>query len=114
MYNPYKKQSDILEKFRIKAHLRSYVKEPIKIDEALYQRAADELKKLPYDKTDPTDIVARRLVINAYNLGLYDYTDLTAIGCNLTIHEKYRGKQIVNKRVRHSSMMKNRFQLKAI
>ena len=89
----YKKKSDILEKFRIKAHLRSYVKDPIIIDKTLLQAAISKLKKLPYDYMDPTDLVAKELMLEAYRLGLFRYEDLTDTGCHLARQGKYRGHQ---------------------
>ena len=80
MYNPYKKQSDVLEKFRIHAHLRSYVKDPIVINEKLLQESVAKLKKLPFEYKDPTDSVVRELVLDSYRLGYFkpvSYTHLT-------------------------------------
>jgi len=90
MFNPYKKQNDVLEKFRIKAHLRSYVKDPIIIDETLLQDAVEKLKKLPYESKDPTDAVAVELVRDAYRSGFFGYEDLTEIGCKLVRLSKHR------------------------
>ena len=90
MFNPHKKQNDVLEKFRIKAHLRSYVKDPIVINETLLQEAVEKLKKLPYQKNDPTDSVARELVVEAYRFGYFIYDDLTDEGCKLVRLNKHR------------------------
>ena len=90
MFYPYKAQNDVLEKFRIKAHLRSYVKDPIIIDAALLQNAAERLKKLPYKRNDPTDSIAISLVLDAYRSGYFKYEDLTDDGCKLVRHGKHR------------------------
>jgi len=90
MFNPYKKQNDILEQFRIKAYLRSYVKDPIVIDKTLLQGAVEKLKKLPYEHKDPTDSVAIELVQDAYRSGFFGYDDLTDVGCKLVRLSKYR------------------------
>ncbi|GMR16836.1 MAG: hypothetical protein BMS9Abin31_1223 [Gammaproteobacteria bacterium] len=90
MFNPYKKQNDILEQFRIKAHLRSYVKDPIVIDETLLQDAVEKLKRLPYEYKDPTDSVAIELVMDAYRSGFFGYEDLTDTGCKLVRLSKHR------------------------
>ncbi len=90
MFNPYKKQDDVLEKFRIKAHLRSYVKDPIVIDETLLRNAVERLKRLPYKHKDPTDSVAIELVLDAYRSGFFRYEDLTDIGCKLVRVSKHR------------------------
>ncbi|MBT8118584.1 MAG: hypothetical protein KJN89_02610 [Gammaproteobacteria bacterium] len=90
MFNSNKKQNDVLEEFRIKAHLRSYVKDPIIINEILLQDAVEKLKKLPYQKSDPTDSVARELVVEAYRSGFFRYDDLTDDGCKLVRLNKYR------------------------
>jgi len=71
MFNPYKKQNDVLEKFRIKAHLRSDVKDPVVIDKTLLQDAVERLKKLPYKHKDPTDAIAIELVRDAYRSGFF-------------------------------------------
>lgn len=107
MFNPYKKQSDVLEKFRIKAHLRSYVKDPIVIDEALLQEAVAKLKRLPYEHNDPTDSVAVELVKDAYRSGFFGYEDLTDIGCKLVRLSKHRRhSQRLNDRVHHNHLYK--------
>ena len=90
MFNPYKRQTDALEKFRIKAHLRSYVKDPIIIDETLLQEAIGKLKRLPYEYNDPTDSVAIELVQDAYRSGYLGYENLTDIGCKLIRLSKHR------------------------
>ena len=90
MFNSNKKQNDVLEKFRIKAHLRSYVKDPIVINENLLQEAVEKLKKLPYQKSDPTDSVARELVLEAYRSGYFKFDDLTDDGCKLVRMSKHR------------------------
>ena len=93
MFNPYRKQNDVLEKFRIKAHLRSYVKDPIVIDETLLQDAVERLKRIPYEYKDPTDSIATELVLEAYRSGFFRYEDLTDIGCKLVRHGKHRRHQ---------------------
>ena len=93
MINSYKKKSDTLEKFRIKAHLRSYVKDPIIINKTLLEEAISKLKKLPYDCKDPTDSVAQELLLEAFRLGHLRYEHLTDTGCQLARQGKYRGHQ---------------------
>ncbi|VAW55225.1 hypothetical protein MNBD_GAMMA05-1746 [hydrothermal vent metagenome] len=115
MFNPYKKNSDVLEKFRIKAHLRSYVKDPIIIDEKLLLAAVYKLKKLPYKVKDPTDSIAMELVANAYCLGYFRYEDLTETGCRLVLHGKYHGYHVERKdRIHSGNFIKQRFILKTI
>jgi hypothetical protein len=109
MFSPYKKQNDILEKFRIKAHLRSYVRDPIVINEALLQDAVEKLKKLPYQGSDPTDLVAVELVLEAYRTGFYKYDDLTDDGCKLVRLSKHRRHhQLSNERVHQTQLLRNR------
>jgi len=113
VFNPYKKQSDVLEKFRIKAHLRSYVKDPIIVDESLLEVAVEKLKKLPYEYKDPTDPVVTKLVLEAYRTGFFKYEDLTDVGCKLVRHGKYRGHhQLANNRVYQEQILRNRYILK--
>jgi len=115
MFNANKKQSDVLEKFRIKAHLRSYVKDPIVIDESLLTQAVQQLKKLPYDDKDPTESVAIELVLEAYRLGYFKYRNLTDTGYKLVRHSKYRGHhQLSNNRVSNDQTPRNCYVLKAI
>jgi len=115
MINSYKKKSDILEKFRIKAHLRSYVKDPIIIDKTLLQEAISKLKKLPYECNDPTDSVAKELVLEAYRLGHFRYEDLTDAGCQLARQEKYRGhQQLKTQRIFHGQTSRNCYLLRAV
>jgi len=109
MFNPYKKQNDVLERFRIKAHLRSYVKDPIVINETLLQEAVEKLKKLPYQYNDPTDSVAIELVLEAYRSGYFKYEDLTDEGCKLVRLSKHRRHhQLSNDRVHQTMLMRNR------
>jgi len=102
MFNPYEKQNDVLEKFRIKAHLRSYVKDPIIIDKTLLQTAVGKLKKLPYKYNDPTDVIVTELVLQAYRSGFFSYQDLTEAGNALVRSSKHR---------RHHSQVNNRARL---
>lgn len=107
MFNPYKKQNDVLEKFRIKAHLRSYVKDPIIIEENLMRDAVEKLKRLPYEHKDPTDSVAIELVQKAYRAGFFRYEDLTDTGCKLIRLSKYRRHMHrSNERVPHNHLYK--------
>ena len=109
MFDSYKKQNDVLEKFRIKAHLRSYVKDPIVINETLLQEAVEKLKKLPYQKNDPTDSVARDLVLEAYRSGYFKYDDLTDDGCKLVRLSKYRRHpQLSANRASQTQLLRNR------
>ena len=113
MFNSYKKQSDVLEKFRIHAHLRSYVKEPIILDEELLQEAVAKLKKLPYIDKDPTDSIAVELVLDAYRLGCFKYKDLTDAGYKLVRRGKHR-RQPANDRIYKTQILRNRYTLKTI
>jgi len=107
MFNPYKKQNDVLEKFRIKAHLRSYVKDPIFIEETLLRDAVEKLKKLPYEHKDPSDSIAVELVQRAYRSGCFRYEDLTDIGCKVVRNNKHRRHmQQASDRSHHGHMYK--------
>ncbi len=112
MFKPNKLQSNALEIFRIKAHLRSYIKDPNNIDETLLQKAVAKLIKLPYERKDPTDLIAKELVLDAYHLGHLKYADLTHPGCLMVKHEKYRRHPLVNKRTHQIYLLKNRYTLK--
>jgi len=115
MFNPYKKNSDVLEKFRIKAHLRSYVKDPIIIDEKLLLAAVYKLKKLPYKDKDPTNSIAMELLVDAYCLGHFCYEDLTEAGCRLVRYGKYQSHHVNRKdRIHPGHFIKQRFILKTI
>ena len=115
MFNSNNRQSNALEKFRIKAHLRSYVKDPININQSLLAEAAQQLKKLPYIDKDPSEIVAVELVMEAYRLGHFNYNDLTDDGYNLVSNIKYRGNlQISNHRIFSQQAPRNSYILKAI
>ena len=114
MFKSYKLQSNALEIFRIKAHLRSYIKEPDNLDDNLLQNAVDKLKKLPYEHKDPTDLIAKELVLEAYHLGYYKYEDLTHQGCLMVKHEKYRRHPHTNKRTHQIYLLRNRYNLKSI
>ena len=115
MFNSYKKQSDVLEKFRIHAHLRSYVKEPIIVDEKLLQEAVTKLQKLPFEYKDPTDSIAVELVLDSYRLGYFKLDDLTNVGCDLVRQGKYRGhQQLSNNRVYQNRISRNRHNLNTV
>ena len=114
MFKSYKLQSNALEIFRIKAHLRSYVKEPENIDNNLLQSAVDKLKKLPYEHKDPTDLIAKQLVLDAYHLGYFKYEDLTQPGCLMVKHEKYRRHPHTNNRKHQLYLLRYRYNLKSI
>ena len=108
MFHPFRKQSDTLEKFRIKAHLRSYVKDPIIIENELLQQAVLKLKRLPYEYSDPTDAIAMELVLDAYRLGFFDYDDLTDAGHDLVRYGKYRRHPLINGRTEQRPAMHRR------
>jgi len=115
MFNPYKKQNNVLEEFRIKAHLRSYVKDPIILDKTLLNEAVEKLKKIPYEDKDPTDSVAVELLLDSYRMGFFKYNDLTDDGCKLVRYGKYRRhKQLTNDRAHQSHILRNRYVLKVI
>ena len=109
MFNPYKKQNDVLETFRIKAHLRSYVKDPIVINETLLEDAVEKLKRLPYQHNDPTDSVAVELVLDGYRSGFFRYEDLTDDGCTLVRLSKHRRHhQLSHDRVHQGQWLRHR------
>jgi hypothetical protein len=109
MFNPYRKQSDVLEKFRIKAHLRSYLKDPIILNEELLQDAVDELKKIPYDTKDPTDVVAIDLLLASYRAGYVRMEDLTDDGYKLvSIGKHRRHHKVKNESLHQKQLFKNR------
>lgn len=90
MFYPYKNQNDALEEFRIKAHLRSYIKDPIIIEKNLMREAVGKLKRITYKDKDPANLVAVELLLDAYRMGFFRYNDLTDDGCELVRHGKYR------------------------
>ncbi|MBL4712420.1 MAG: hypothetical protein JKX75_08000 [Gammaproteobacteria bacterium] len=107
MYSPFQKQSnDVLEKFRINAHLRRYVKEPTVVNRYLLQGAVLQLKKLPHEKKDPAESIAKQLVITAFCLGYYKYADLTDQGYQLVRQDRYRGYQLKNKKMLYNYVNK--------
>ncbi len=108
MFKPNKLQNNALEIFRIKAHLRSYVKNPDIIDEYLLQNAVAKLKKLPYERKDPTDIIVKKLVLDAYHLGYLKYEDLTHPGYKMAQHEKFRRHPLTNDVTHQIYILKNR------
>lgn len=110
MFKPHKLQSNALEIFRIKAHLRSYVKDPDITDEHLLQSAVAKLKKIPYDHKDPTDIVAKELVLYAYQQGYFKYEDLTHPGYIMVQHEKFRRHSLINDLAYQIYILRNRIQ----
>ncbi|MBE9559948.1 MAG: hypothetical protein IMF15_04125 [Proteobacteria bacterium] len=109
MFNPYRKQSDALEKFRITAHLRSYLKDPIILNDALLQDAVDELKKIPYDSKDPTDVIAIDFLLASYRAGYVRHEDLTEDGYKLVRAGKHRRHHAVkNENLHQKQLFKNR------
>ena len=115
MYNSFKRQNNILEKFRIKAHLRSYLKDPIIIDKTLMDEAISKLKKLPYESKDPADSIATELTLEAYRLGYFRYNNLTDAGREITRKSKYRGHQkLTMQRAFNSQNSRNCYLLKAM
>jgi hypothetical protein len=114
MFNQYTKQSDALERFRVKAHLRTYVKDPVIIDEQLLLEAVKKLKKLPYTNKDPADTVAIELLMEAYRLGFMKYENLTDSGHMLVQSSKKRRYRCANSMVRHVQPPSNRYTLKTI
>ena len=115
MHHSIKRQNNILEKFRIEAHLRSYLKDPIIIDNTLMDEAISKLKRLPYESKDPADTIATELTLEAYRLGYFRYDDLTDAGCEMTRKSKYRGHQkLTMQRDFNKQSIRNCYQLKAI
>ena len=110
MFKPYKLQSNVLEVFRIKAHLRSYAKDPNIIDQDLMLNAVEKLKKLPYENKDPTDIVAKELVIDAYHLSHFKYEDLTHPGYIMVQQERFRRHPPLNDISHQIHMLRNRIE----
>ena len=85
------------------------------IDKTLLQEAISKLKKLPYECNDPTDSVAKELVLEAYRLGHFRYEDLTDTGCQLARQEKYRGhQQLKTQRIFHGQTSRNCYLLRAV
>ncbi len=110
MFNPYKKQNDALEEFRIKAHLRSYIKDPIIIEENLMHEAVGKLKRITYQGKDPADTIAIELLLDAYRMGFFRYDDLTDDGCELVRHGKYRRHlQAANENTQQFHTLRNRY-----
>ncbi len=105
--------NDVLEEFRIKAHLRSYVKDPIMVNENLLQAAIVKLKKLPYDEADPSGAIAKKLVRNAIKSGYYNKADLTELGCTL-LKPKKSNKRKHKKARRHFIMINQHSSLTAV
>lgn len=114
MFNQYTKQSDALERFRVKAHLRTYIKDPIIIDQQLLLEAVKKLKKLPYDFKDPADAVAIELVMDAYRLGFIKYENLTDSGRMLVDRSKNRRYRHAHSKSHHGQSTRNRYTLKTI
>ena len=106
MFNRNNTQNDVLEIFRIKAHLRSYVKDPIIVADNLLQAAVKKLKKLPYEQNDPTDSVAIELVLEAYRTGYFRYEDLTDTGRKLVKLSKQRHHRHSNSHIRQDQLLR--------
>ncbi|HEB81563.1 MAG TPA: hypothetical protein ENJ11_01740 [Gammaproteobacteria bacterium] len=109
MFNAYKKQSNALETFRIKAHLRSYVKDPVIVDDDLMQEAVEKLKKLPYERRDPAGNIAIELLLDGYRRGHFHYEDLTEEGSRLVRDRKYRRHHGLTERIQPAQMLKNHY-----
>lgn len=102
------KPSDVLEKFRIKAHLRSYLKDPISIDGTLLSEAALLLKKLPYNDYDPAESIVTEMVLEAYRSGHIKQRNLTDAGYKLIRHSKFRGhNQLFSMRTFSDQILRN-------
>ena len=81
----------------------------------LLAEAVLQLKKLPYNNSDPSEIVAIDLVLEAYRLGHFKYRDLTERGYQLVSNYKYRGhQQVSNNRIFSEQALQNSYILKAI
>jgi hypothetical protein len=114
MFKAYTKQSNALERFRVKAHLRTYIKDPILVDEKLMMKAVQKLKKMPYDLKDPAGTVAIELVIDAYRLGFYKYENLTDSGHLLVQRSRNRRLRQTKSKSHQGRQPRNRYTLKTI
>ena len=92
MFNPNNKQSDILERFRIKAHMRRYVRDPFTIEEQLMADAATRLKGMEFRHSDPSELIAAEITLQSYNSGFYRLEELTEEGEILVKQERFRRK----------------------
>ena len=92
MFKPNKNNSDILERFRIKAHMRRYVKDPFEIDEQLMVEGVAQLKGMEFSHSDPSELVAADMTLKSYFKGVYKLDDLTDEGSVLIKQERFRRK----------------------
>ena len=88
------------------------LKTPIVLMKICCKNAVTELKKLPYEHKDPTDSIAKKLVLDGYHLGFFKYGDLTQPGCLLVKHKKYRRHPLVSNRTHQIFLLRNRYTLK--
>lgn len=94
-------QTDTLERFRIKAHLRSYLKDPFDIDEYLMHQAVGRLKTLPYVDSDPSAKVALELLYTGFIQGYYAEDALTEQGIRMV--KRYQPGRIDRKQFKQYS-----------
>jgi len=92
MFKPNNNNSDILERFRIKAHMRRYVKDPFEIDEQLMIEGVAQLKGMDFSHSDPSELVAADMTLKSYFNGLYKLDELTDEGSVLVKQERFRRK----------------------
>ena len=92
MFKPNNNNSDILERFRIKAHMRRYVKDPFEIDEQLMTEGVSQLRGMDFTHSDPSELVAADMTLKSYFSGLYRMDDLTDEGSVLVKQERFRRK----------------------
>lgn len=90
MFTPNNRQSDILERFRIKAHMRRYVQDPFEVDENLMLEGIDAIKGLEIGDRDPAHLVAARITLKAFETGYYRREHLTEEGNQLVSEERFR------------------------
>ena len=92
MFKPNNNNSDILERFRIKAHMRRYVKDPFEIDEQLMVEGVSQLRGMDFTHSDPSELVAADMTLKSYFMGIYKLYELTDEGTVLVKQERFRRK----------------------
>lgn len=98
MLNSHIKQGYTLELFRLKAHLRSYVKDSIQLNEQLLARGAERLRAMPFKTNDPAADLVIDLVHKAYNCKQIKANDLTDAGKQLVGYKKHKKRTLKSKK----------------